>query len=424
MLNSIGKLEDKKILILGLGREGESTKRFLLKYFPDKTIDIADQKQSKDYLDNLEKYDVIFKSPGIPYKLPQIQKAKKAGVEFTSQTKLFFEICKGEIIGITGTKGKSTTTTLIHHILTQSGKDAVLLGNIGKPSLDYLDDNFGEGKIFCFELSSYQLSDLDKSPHIAVLLNIYRDHLDHHVDFDDYFKSKQNITLHQQSDDFFIYNDSQEELTVLSRKTKAKSIPLSSAKGLDTINNPLKGKHNLSNIKAAFLVSQCLEIDKNTSLRAIHSFKPLSHRLELVGEYKNIRFYDDSLATIPEATIAAIKAFKGEIGSLILGGTDRGQDFAKLAKIILEEKIPTVVLFPTTGERIWKEIEKNSLGSPLPHHVLVDSMEKAVAESYKHTPKNSICLLSTASPSFTLFRDYEHKALEFKKWVEYFAKIN
>lgn len=432
----IEKLKTKKIIIIGFGREGRSTYNFLRKFFPDKPIAIADKKEinlddphitkhtGEDYLSPLEDYDIAFKSPGIPESIPQITKAKNNGVEITSQTCLFFALCKGTIIGVTGTKGKSTTTALIHHILIHSNLPSILIGNIGKPCLDSLDEkNFGEGKYFCFELSSYQLSHLDRSPHIAVFLNIFKEHLDYHGNLNAYFQAKSNITKHQTEKDFFLYNSDFNLLNQLARETKAttRSFSLSEKQKLyETISPqdiPLAGDHNLNNFMASILVAQTLKIPTPQIASAIKTFKPLDHRLQFVAEKNNIRFINDSLATIPEATIAAMKSFNNQIGSLILGGSDRGQDFKSLAQEILNQKTSSLVLFPDTGEKIWKAIEELK-PEKLPERIFTRDMQEAVNFCYKHTPQGKVCLLSTASPSFSIFKDYADRANQFKRAID------
>ena len=424
------KLNDRKILILGFGREGQSTLNFLRKYFPQKKIAIADQNKiqiddpnveifsGENYLSKIKNYQIIFKSPGIPNKIKEIKIAKREGIEITSQTKLFFDLCRGEIIGITGTKGKSTTTSLIFHILQTAKIPSLILGNIGQPSLDYLGDDFGKGKAFVFEMSSHQLSDLTKSPHIAVFLNIFREHLDYYESFDDYFNAKANITKYQNENDFFIYNSSFLKIAKVAEETKAKKMPFNLEMNIiDLPRTTLKGEHNVNNIYAATLVARAMGISDTIIKKAITTFQPLEHRLQKVGEFRGVSFYDDTLATIPEATIAAVKSFdNGKVGSLILGGSDRGQDFTELAKFILDVKIPCLILFPTTGERIWKEItklEKNNL----PKHFFIDNMKDAVTKAYENTKRGKICLLSSASPSFSIFKNYEDKSKQFTSWV-------
>lgn len=436
-LKDLGK---KRILILGFGREGQSTLNFLRKYFPKKNVAIADQNEfvtkdkhvqlyiGKNYLDDILKYDVIFKSPGITYRLPQIAKANKLGKMY-SQTRLFFDLCKGTIIGVTGTKGKSTTTTLIYEILKTSGRKAVLLGNIGKPCLDYLDKDLGGGTTFCFELSSHQLFDLKKSPHIAVFLNIFREHLDYYKSLNEYFGAKANITNYQTRHDFFIYNSSFKKVSNLAKVTLAKKFAFSVTKKLladlgkiiPPAEIPLKGEHNLNNVMAAVQVAKSLNIDKRIIRKAIKKFRPLEHRLQKVGSYCGIEFYDDTLATIPEATIAAIESFGGRVGTVILGGSDRGQNFRGLAKAVLRAKIENVVLFPDTGKRIWSDI-KNVGSKIVPRHIYVNSMKEAVQACYEFTSKGKICLLSSASPSFGIFKNYEEKSALFKKFMILYGK--
>src|SRR3989344_26189 len=186
------ELKDKKIAILGFGREGRDTLLFLKKIFPKKKIAVADRKFSKDYLKNLIGYDVIIKSPGIPFKiLPRSVLGK-----ITTQTEIFFDNCPGKIVGITGTKGKSTTTALIYDILRAGKIRAYMVGNIGKPVLNLLS-SASPKDVYVYELSSFMLTNLKKSPHIAVLLNIYQEHLDYYRNFKEYIQAKATITLHQ-----------------------------------------------------------------------------------------------------------------------------------------------------------------------------------------------------------------------------------
>ena len=427
----IERLRKKKIVIVGFGREGKSTYRFLRKFFPDKLIAIADRQTidlndtnatkhvGEDYLSTISNYDVVFKSPGISETVAQVSRAKDGGVEITSQTRLFFAICKGTIIGITGTKGKSTTASLIYHILKETGLRAMLLGNIGKPCLDSLGEDFGKGVYFCFELSSYQLSDLEQSPHVGVFLNIFREHLDYHGNEEDYFRAKSNIARYQSEEDFFVYNADFGSIKQLSRETKAKGLGFSLKDKKDFYeiisleDIPLSGEHNLNNVMAAILVAKSLGIPLETIARAIKSFEPLAHRLQSVGEKNGIRFIDDTLATIPEATIAAMKAFDGQIGSIILGGSDRGSDFDDLAKEILNRQVLAVALFPDTGKRIWQAIEGLKIDKSL-KHIFTRDMREAVEFCYSNTPKGKVCLHSAASPSFSVFRDYVDRSNQFK----------
>lgn len=458
----LSELERGNILILGFAREGVSTYNFLRKFFPAKKITIADKKglhnlegeiesrlradknlsfkKGSDYLADLGKYDIVIKSPGVPSDLPEIKKAEKEGVRFTSQTKIFFEVCEDKIVGVTGTKGKSTTSTLIYYILKESGIDCELIGNIGKPPLDYLAER---GKYFVFELSSHQLATLEKSPFIAVFLNIFIEHLDYYKNFDHYLAAKENITKFQSNEDVFIYNTDIPEASDIARRTKAQKLEFSMSstkancfleegfivlrekenkeKVIKVGDVPLLGNHNLYNVMAAVLASYTTGATVEDIRRAIKTFRPLPDRLEVVGVFKNITFVNDALATIPEATIAALKAFNGKVGTLICGGFDRGQKFETLAEVITEMNVENLILFPETGKKIWQEVKKRDAAK---RHFFIDTMEDAVRLAYEITSPGKICLLSAASPSFTVFKNYEDEANQYKKYVAKYSKLS
>jgi len=397
------KLKDKKILILGFGREGRDTLLFLRKIFPKKVLGIADQKTisikkkniviERNYLKALKKYDVIIKSPGVPIKIIKPYVSKKQ--EIISQTKIFFESCHNIIIGITGTKGKSTTASLIYSILKQAKFPVHLVGNIGKPALSSLL-KAKKNDIFVYELS-HQLFDLKQSPHISVFLNVYPEHLDYYKNFNEYTKAKANITFFQKKNDYLIYNSEDKIVSKIAKKTKAKKITI-------------KGKYYDLDIEAAKKVATIFKIPKKTIEEAIKKFKFLPHRLEFVGKFKGIEFYNDSLSTIPQSAIEALDFFNGRVQTMILGGFDRGLDFKELGKKI--GGIKTLILFPDTGKRIYKAIKGRK-----PKCFFTKSMKKAVKLAYLHTDKNMICLLSPASASFGLFKDYKERGDIFKKQV-------
>ncbi|MEK9135456.1 MAG: Mur ligase family protein [Patescibacteria group bacterium] len=401
----LNELKDKKILILGFGKEGRDTLLFLKKLFPKKKIGIADQKFGKDYLDKIGDYDVIIKSPGIPFKkIPRPDVGK-----ITTQTEIFFDNCLGQIVGITGTKGKSTTTSLIYDILKIGGLKAHLVGNIGKPVLNLLFSATPKD-VYVYELSSFQLTNLKKSPHIAVLLNIYPEHMDYYRNFKEYINAKANIALHQKRGDFLVYNSTNKLVSQIASKSRAKIIPI-------------KGEYYELDRNAARAVGELFKISNEKIEKAIKNFKPLPHRLELVGTFKGITFYDDAIATIPEATIAAINQLGDNVQTIMLGGYDRGIDFKNLAKAVLKSKIKNIILFPTTGEKIWQEIlrQKHLVVSRV-EPFFVNNMPDAVSLAYRNTEKGKICLLSCASASYSIFRDYIEKGDLFKKYVRQFAK--
>jgi len=426
---TINKLKNKKILILGLGKEGLDTLNFLRKLFPNKIIGAGDKLQlsalkfqvsdllKKDgkirlylgdnYLKAIKNYDVVIKSPGILIHLPEIKKAYKKN-KITSQTDIFFENCSGKIIGITGTKGKSTTTALIYEILKTDGIKAHLVGNIGKPVLNLL---FSATKkdVYVYELSSHQLYNLKKSPYIAVLLNIYKEHLDYYKNFNEYKNAKTNITRYQKKDNFFVYNSKDKEVSKIAKKSKAKKIPI-------------KGKYYNLDIAAARAVGKIFKIPNSKIEKAIKNFKPLPHRLEYVGIFRGIKFYNDSLSTIPETAIAALDYLGKKVQTLFLGGFDRELSFEKLADRILKSEVKNLVLFPTTGIKIWKSILKQNKNKKTFNTFFIDNMNKAVEWAYKNTKKGTICILSCASSSFSIFKDYKEKGDLFKKYVRKFGK--
>ncbi|MCP6718010.1 MAG: UDP-N-acetylmuramoyl-L-alanine--D-glutamate ligase [Patescibacteria group bacterium] len=435
----LNKLKNKKILILGLGIEGMDTLKFLRKSFPQKVIAIGDKlrfnqlnseaqttiKKDKklrlhlgeSYLGFLKYYDSIIKTPGIPPKVlkPFLEKGQK----ITSQTEIFFNNCKGKIIGITATKGKSTTASLIYEILKKNKLKAYLVGNIGKPMLSLLSSDKKENVYVC-ELSSHQLVSLKKSPDIAVFLNIYSEHLDYYENFKQYLSAKSNITKHQGKNDYLVFNSKNKLINQVAKKSKAQKIPISSVK-IKRIETLLKGEFNVENIKAAIAATRLFKIKDKDILKAIKTFKPLAHRLECIGTYKGIKFYNDALSTVPEATIAALDALGNNVETIFLGGLDRGIDFKGLAKRILKSRIKVLILFPDTGGKIYKqivELDKNSKFKA----IMVLNMKDGVKLAYEHTKKGKICLLSTASPSFSLFKDYKEKGNLFKKYVKLYGR--
>lgn len=431
----ISELRDKQILILGFGREGQDSFLFLREKFPEKTFGIADQKDygelpketqdllkrdpkvvlylGDNYLKQVNKYDVVIKSPGIS--LQTLKPYLKSKQILSSQTNIFFANCPGTIVGVTGTKGKSTTSSLIYEVLKNGGVKAHLVGNIEEPVLKFLD-GAGESDVFVYELSSFQLEIATQSPHIAVFLNLYPEHLDHHGNFEAYTKAKTNITKFQTQEDFLIYNKIDPEVSRIAAITKAQKVAF----------EPDYSKQRLfaASVEPVYLVAKLFSIPKPRIEKTLKAFKPLPHRLEFIGRRRGIEFYNDSLATIPEATIAALDILGDKVSTLIVGGFDRGIKFANLAARILQSNIRTLIFFPTTGELVWEELEAlhKKGGGKLPQYFHAKTMAEAVELSFQHTPKDHICLLSPAASSFSMFRDYKHRGDEFKNWVNHYGK--
>ena len=442
-----------RILILGFGKEGIDNFLFLRKLFPQKTIGIADRNKKtlsynfygrgkstiktntakgiekkvklhlgEDYLKALKNYDVIIKSPGIPIHLPEVEKAYKQR-KITSQTEIFLENFRGKIIGVTGTKGKGTTASLIYEILKTAGLKVRLGGNIGKPVMAALLKN-DPNEIFVYEISSHQLYNITKSPQIAVFLNISPAHLDYYKNFKEYIRTKANITKYQKKNDFLIYNSGDKIIGEIAKKSKAKKISFSAKNAIEFFKRRNKSPRkdiNFLNMAAAISVGKIFGVSPRIIIKAIEKFKGLPHRLAFVGTHRGILFYDDSAATVPEATFHALKTLGNRVQTIILGGYESNVSFKELAKNILNSEIKTLILFPPAGERIWKDIASQGKSKKLPQHFFINNMKDAVKISYQETEKGKICLLSCAVPSFGIFKDYKERGNLFKKYVKLFG---
>jgi len=423
------EFKDKKILIVGKGIEGNAAFKYLKKHLRNSIIDIVDQKDGINYLDKQKNYDIAVKSPGV--------KPELITILYTTATNIFLANAKGKVIGITGTKGKSTTATLIFKMLKKQGLDVYLGGNIGQSPLNFVD-TLNDQSWTVLEMSSYQLQDAKNSPHIAVLLMIVPEHLDYHRSLEKYVDAKRNILRFQTPKDFAVINrdypvsNESDILTPgkifhVSRERETAEdgsfvrdgkVWLRIAGGevdvIDTKDILLPGKHNLENVCAAVIAATLAGVSILNIQHVLKAFKGLEHRLEFVAEIGDIRFFNDSLATLPQATIEALKTLK-DTETLITGGFDRGLDYKDLAKAVIQSGVKTLILFPTTGEKIWKEIceETNNPAEKFD----VTTMEQAVKIAFAETTPGKICLMSPASASFNLFKNYKDRGEQFKKQV-------
>ncbi|MCL5411686.1 MAG: UDP-N-acetylmuramoyl-L-alanine--D-glutamate ligase [Patescibacteria group bacterium] len=407
----IEELENKKILIVGYGVEGKATYEFLEKFVPSATVAVVDQKDGPGYLDGQASSDLAVRSPGVKKELIKIP--------YTTAANIFFANVKGKVVGVTGSKGKSTTSALIAHICEQSHLKVSLCGNIGRPMLQALIDE-PEAEIFVVELSSFQLEDANFSPHISVITSLFPEHMDYHGDFKMYLQAKKKIVAFAKPEDYYVYNPSFPELVHLASETSAKATPYVSVLPFSKDIVTLIGEHNLENVRGAVTVAQILGISSEVAAKAISTFKALPHRLENIGAYHGITFYDDAISTTPQSAMAAVKSLNN-ISTIFLGGTDRGYDFDELAQLIVKSKIQNIVIFPDSGQRILAALQKYS-SSPL-NVLQTSSMEEAVKFAYKFSSKESICLLSTASPSYSLWKNFEEKGQVFKENVIKQSKI-
>ncbi|EKE12660.1 MAG: UDP-N-acetylmuramoyl-L-alanyl-D-glutamate synthetase [uncultured bacterium] len=406
---------NNKIAILGYGLEGQDAEKYFKNLGDEVTV--LDKKFDENYLKNLNDFNIIVRSPGVYRYLPEIVKAEENGVKITSSLKIFFDNCPGNIIGVTGTKGKGTTSTLIYEILKNAGKDVYLVGNIGKPYLELLS-KLTKNSFVIMELSSFQLIDLTKSPHIAVVLNITLDHMDWHKSKEEYVEAKKNILSYQSPDDFAILNEEYETPKSFVEAAKGKTVFFSKTKLEQKYkeNLLLRGEHNLENIAAAVAAAKIVGINEGTILETVRSFKGLEHRLELVDTIEGIAFYNDSFATGPQPTIAAMNSFT-DPETLILGGSDKGLDYQELMREIeKKENIKNLILIGDVGNKITDILKGYAFqGSVI--NMGHSSMEEIVKKAFEITPRGGIVILSPAAASFDMFKDYKDRGNQFKKSV-------
>lgn len=446
---------DKSISILGFGREGQSTYTLFRKLFPGKLFTIIDE--NEDVINNsilkgdrnlhfvtglgcmqcINDFDVAIKSPGIPSNsLPVLLNH----VKLTSQTDIFLEYYGHQVIGITGTKGKSTTSSLIFHILKNAGFSTLFVGNIGIPPFECLSEITADTTIV-MELSSHQLEYISHSPAIAVILNIFQEHLDHYTSYQEYQLAKMNIARYQSSSDYFIYNQDNTVLSTLINEApdiSSTRLPLSIEKDDSPViyifNNciemvcnstkhflynleqgqPLQGNHNLYNIMAAAAACFLKGVSTEKITEGIRSFNGLEHRIERVGIYNGILWYNDSIATIPEATIEAVKTLQF-VDTLILGGFDRGIGYTILYPFIKTSGISNLILVGEAGIRIMKEFTLFGIGELKLH--TAKNYSEVVKIANRVTEKGKICLLSPAAASYDMFRNFEERGKVFKQNV-------
>lgn len=436
------ELKTKKVLLLGFGKEGKSSYQFIRSMDQTKEIGIADIQPiqdfdflndpyltfyiGEDYLNACYDYDIIIKGPGVIIKDYLNEEIKS---KITCQTDLFLKYSKNQMIGITGTKGKSTTSSLLYHMLEKLGKSSILIGNIGTPVFDALD-NLKENTICVLELGVHQLEFMKHSPNIAVILNIYEEHLDHYLSMDEYVNAKRNIYLYQtEKDTFFAGNSPYLEFlddihaTVYRNQELNKNCYFLNQNDLIIYRNQeriviprakietiLKGEHNLTNILTCLTVISILGFDLEEGIQSLKSFKGLPHRLEYVGTYQGILFYDDAIATSIPSVISAIDTLE-IVDTLILGGMDRGIDYLPLITYLQKSTIRNVLLLPETNQRIEK-LFKNFPSSL--NVVSVSNMEEAVSRSFEITRVGKICLLSPAAASYNVYKNFEEKGNHFQ----------
>ncbi len=441
-------LKDKNILILGFGREGETSYKFIREHLKNQKLTIADMNEviiedypylsedenttlvlGKGYLEGLEKYDLIIKTPGLSLKDMDISKFKD---KITSQLELVMRFLNVFTIGITGTKGKSTTSTLMYEIIKDQGKNVMLLGNIGEPIFHRIDE-MSKDTILVLEMSSHALEFVKHSPDISMLINIFEEHLDHYESLEKYIEAKFNIAKYQTPGTHFIYNYDNKlmnEYNYIHRNEdyavsintlpntenkvyiKDENVYLNEEKLFNiNLKMNLKGMHNINNIMFIVTAAKLMGLDMGKVLDSISNFKPLEHRMEFVATVNGVSYYNDSIATIPESTMRGVEAIKN-VNTLIVGGKDRGVNLDELIEFLWNSDIENIICLHTTGEYIYSKLERSDKNL-----FKVNNMESAVNIAKKVSKPGTNCLLSPAAASYGFFKNFEERGEIFKKCV-------
>ncbi|MFA6515392.1 MAG: UDP-N-acetylmuramoyl-L-alanine--D-glutamate ligase [Candidatus Paceibacterota bacterium] len=424
--NNIKKYNN--ILVLGFGKEGQSTYLFIRGYDKSKVITIADQNEKietlnifsedsnvrfitgDDYLKHLDNYDCIIKTPGISLSEKILTDLNQ---KLTSQADLFLREYRMQVIGITGTKGKSTTASFINHFLVTSGKDSILVGNIGLPPFDLIK-NIHSKTIVVYELSSHMLQGVRVSPHYALLLNVFPEHLDYYKLMDNYTKAKAKIFEYQDEGDFLAIGKDKGAIDLVNRFiSKAKKVDGSEFSDFKE-NEFIRSRQIMENIILGAQVAILVGAKPQLFMEAVATFKTLSHRLQIVGKYKDITFIDDSISTIPEATIVALEAYP-ETDILILGGMDRGISYTNLVDELVKKENLKIYCVDVAGKRIYEELLKINPNNK--NYLLFDNLEEIVKKSYEMLPHGGVVLLSPAAASYTQFKNFEERGDAFAKFA-------
>jgi len=453
--------KDKKIAILGLSVEGVDCASFFSQQ--QAHITCCDRRSAaelgnsyshfkkcsvsfhlgKDYLDHLEQYDIIVRTPGMSPRIPELVKARQSGVVITSATQLFFDVCPASIIGVTGTKGKGTTSSLISEIFKEEKRNVWLGGNIGIPLLSSVS-KIRPSDVVVYELSSFQLEDLHTSPHIAVVLTITCDHLanedpnatNYHKDITQYREAKMPIVKYQKAEDIVIVNadnatsKSFAALTPASRFSFSSHTQMADAYvfgntvyvrkngsvskicSMDEIR--LLGVHNLENIAAASLTAIVAGASVRSVRRAVTSFCCLPHRLEHVRSLNDVSYYNDSFSTTPETAIAAIRSFNTPI-ILIAGGSDKKSDYTHLGNVLADSTVRVLVAIGITADKIVRAAHRAGYKGLVKRNL--KTMHEIVSYCAKIARPGDTVLLSPSCASFDMFKNYKERGNQFNHEV-------
>jgi UDP-N-acetylmuramoylalanine--D-glutamate ligase len=450
--------QEKRVLVVGLAREGVTLARYLRRQGAAVTAtDNADPGTMQTRLAGLEEsqirvvlggdhpelvtgMDTVFVSPGVPENNPVYAEANRLGIPVESMTTLFFDLCPGPIVGITGSSGKTTTTGLIGHMAREAGVDVVVGGNIGDPMIELLPE-VGPDTTVVLELSSFQLSLMRRSPHIAAVTNISPNHLDRHGNMEAYIDAKRNIVAHQASTDFAVLNSCDPERGTFARATPARlrwfgerstdgarviraaitlvhddvAVPV-----LPVDQVPLLGRHNVENVLAAVTTADVMGIPAASMAPAIRTFRPAAHRLETVAQVGGVSYVDDSIATTPARAQVALQAIDTAI-LLIAGGRDKRLPWEEFAQAVVQ-RVRALFLIGEAAEQIEEAVldaMKTSPGVLREHNIRrCESLEDAVMRARTLARSGETVLLSPACTSYDMFSNYEERGRAFARMAE------
>lgn len=436
MPTSIGT--DTRVAVFGFGLEGRAATSWLARRGV-RRVTVLDRDRPADLPAGaafatdadgsaLDGIDLLVRSPGIPPRHPLLAEAARRGIAVTTGTSLFVDAVREAgipIVGVTGSKGKSTTSTLIHLVLREAGVANVLVGNIGKAALDALPGVLEAAPVVIYEMSSYQTHDLALGPSIAVITRLFPEHLDWHGSQEAYFSSKLHIARSQQAGDATIWNATDDELLARAPFGPGRHVPYGAQDGVvysggtferqrrilfNDRGMRLRGLHNRLNACAAFTAAEMLGASPRDMQEVLANFAGLPHRLEDLGVHAGVRWINDSISTAPEAAVAALEAFPGEVATYIGGGADRGFDFTPLAQALVAAGIANVVLLPPGGPRMAEAIGADA-------HLVTD-LAQAVEVAARLTPEGKTVLFSPASPSYGTYVNFEERGRHLRQLVE------
>lgn len=438
-MKQVDTFRHKKVLVLGLAKSGVAAATLLHKL--DAFVTVNDFKPLEDNTDAQhlleagitvicgshplelldDGFEFLVKNPGIPYSNPMVQRAKELNIPILTEVELAYLVSEAPIIGITGSNGKTTTTTLILEMLNNNAPRALVAGNIGKVA-SVVTPKASKDQVIVMELSSFQLMGIQKfTPKIAVLMNIFDAHLDYHSSKEEYVWAKSQITANQTSEDYFIYNEDSELIKEIAKNSKANTIPFSVSKQLtngayilnqaiyfkdewiiDIKDIVLPGIHNLENILAAIIVAKLQGVSNEAIVHVLTTFKGVEHRLQYIGMKNGRKFYNDSKATNILATQKALSAFTTPV-ILIAGGLDRNNSFDELIPYL--KNVKTLVVYGQTKEKL----KDAGIKANVKTIIEVDHLTLAVKKAYEHSSVDDCILLSPACASWDQFKTFEER---------------